>query len=135
LLKGGIVNFKTLAVITAILMFVLGVGYLFAGTLFLGRWQIQPTESVLLLGRRIGALNLGFSVGFFLARTAPVSVARTALCAGVAIGCSLLALLGVYEFSAGRAGAGILVSALVESLLAIGYIWILFTERRGTGAL
>jgi hypothetical protein len=123
-------SFKTLAVITAILMLVLGAGYLFAGTVFVGRWQIQPTESVLLFGRRIGALNLGFSVGFFLARNAPVSVARTALCAGVAIGCSLLAVLGVYEFSAGRAGGGILVSAIVESLLAIGYIWILFTEHR-----
>ena len=28
----------------------------------MGRWQIQPTESVLLLGRRMGALYLGLSV-------------------------------------------------------------------------
>jgi hypothetical protein len=127
-------NFKTLAVITAILMLVLGAGYLFAGTVFLGRWQIQPTESVLLVARRIGALYLSLSVGFFLARNAPVSVARTALSTGIAIGSLLLALLGVYEFSAGRAGAGILVSAIVESLIGIGYIWILVTERRDTAA-
>jgi hypothetical protein len=135
LAEGGIMNFKMLAVITSIIMFVLGAGYLFAGTVFVGRWQIQPTESVLLLARRIGAVYLSLSVGFFLARNAPVSVARTALSTAIAIGCLLLASLGVYEFSAGRAGAGILVSAVVESLLGIGYIWILVTQRKVAAAV
>jgi hypothetical protein len=39
-LKGGIMKFKTLAVITALIMFVLGARYLFAQTVFVGRWQI-----------------------------------------------------------------------------------------------
>ena len=90
-------SFRTIAVITAIVTLVLGAGYLFAGTLLVERWQIEPTESVLLFGRRIGALYLGLCVIFFLARSAPVSVARTALCTGTAAACSLLALLGVYE--------------------------------------
>jgi hypothetical protein len=80
----------------------------------------------------MGALYLGLSVMFFLARSAPVSVARTALSAGTVVACSLLALLGVYELSAGRVGPAILLSVVVEGLLALGYIWILFTERRGT---
>ena len=79
----------------------------------------------------MGALYLGLSVMFFLARSAPVSVARTALSAGTAVGCSLLALLGIYELSASRVGPAILPSVVVEALLALGYIWILFTERRG----
>jgi hypothetical protein len=119
-----------MAVITTIVTLMLGAGYLFAGTFLVGRWQIEPTDSVLLFGRRIGALYLGLSVMFFLAGSAPVSIARTALCTGTAVGCSLLALLGVYEFSAGRAGLAILVSAVVESLIALGYIWILVIERR-----
>lgn len=123
-------RFRTIAVITALVALVLGAGYLFAGRLLVGRWQIEPTESVLLFGRRIGALYLGLCVIFFLARSAPVSVARTALSTGTAVACSLLALLGVYEFSAGRAGPAILASAVVESLLALGYIRILVTERR-----
>lgn len=123
-------SFRTIAVITAIVTLVLGAGYLLAGTLLVGRWQIEPTESVLLFGRRIGALYLGLSVIFFLARSAPVSVARTALCSGTAVACSLLAFLGVYEFSAGHAGPAILASAVVEGLLALGYIWILVAERR-----
>jgi len=124
-------SFRTIAVITAIVTFVLAVGYLFFGALVLGRWQIEPTDSVLLLGRRMGALYFGLSVITFLARSAPVSVMRTALCTGATVVCSMLAILGVYEFSAGRAGSAILASVVLESLLALGYIWILFTDRRG----
>ena len=124
-------SFRAIAVITAIVTFVLGVGYLFVGALVVGRWQIEPTDSVLLLGRRMGALYLGLSVITFLARSTPVSVMRTALCTGAAVVCSLLAILGVYEFSAGRAGSAILVSVVLESLLALGYIWILITDRSG----
>ena len=108
----------------------LGLGYLFVGALVVGRWQIQPTDSVLLLGRRIGGLYLGLSVMLFLAGSAPVSVTRTTLSAGTAVALSLLALLGVYELTVGHAGPGILVSVVIESLLALGYIRILLTERR-----
>jgi hypothetical protein len=123
-------SYKTIALVTAIVTFVLGAGYLFAGALLVGRWQIEPTESVLLLGRRMGALYLGLSVIFFFARSAPVSAVRTALCAGAAVTCTLLALLGGYEFSAGRVGPAILASVVLESLLALGYVWILATGRK-----
>jgi len=123
-------RFRTLAIITAIVTLVLGAGYLFVGALLVGRWQIEPTASVLLLGRRMSALYLGLAVIFFLARSAPPSAARTALCAGTAVTCSLLALLGVYEFSVGHAGPGILVSVAVESLLALSYLRILVTDRK-----
>ena len=123
-------SFRTMAVITAIVALALGLGYLFVGAIVVGRWQIQSTESVLLLSRRIGAIYLGLSVMLFLARSAPVSVTRTALSAGAAVLLSLLALLGVYELTAGHAGPGILVSVVIESLLAFGYIRILLTERR-----
>jgi hypothetical protein len=122
-------SFKTIAVITAVVLLVLGVGYFVAGALLVGRWQIEPTVSVLLFGRRIGALYLGLSAMFFLARSAPVSVARTALSTGTAVVCSLLGLLGVYEFSAGHAGPAILASAALEFLLALGYIRVLIVDR------
>jgi len=125
-------NFKTIATITAVVAFALGVAYMFAGALLLGRWQIEPTESVLLLGRRMGCLYLGLSVIFLLARSTPESVARTALSTGAAATLSLLALLGVYELIAVHAGAGILGSVAIEAILAFGYIRILFAERRAT---
>lgn len=123
-------SFRTIAVITAIVALALGVGFLFFGTLVVGRWQIQPTDSVLLLGRRIGCLYLGLALMYFLGRSAPPSVARTALSAGTAAALSLLALFGVYELTAGHAGPGILASIAIESLIAFGYVRVLVTERR-----
>jgi hypothetical protein len=123
-------NFRTMAVITAIVTLLLGAAYLFAGALVVGRWQIEPSDGVLLLGRRMGAIYLGLSVMFFLARSVPVSVCRTALSVGAAVVCSLLALLGICEFAAGRAGAGILASVAIEALLALGYAWVLVADRR-----
>lgn len=123
-------SFRIIAVITSIVTFVLGAGYLFAGTLLIGRWQIEPTGSVLLLGRRIGALYLGLSVMYFLARSAPVCIARTALSAGTAVALSILVLLGVYELTAGHVGTGILASVVIEFLLALGYFRILYTDKR-----
>ncbi len=123
-------KFKTLSSITAVILFALGIGYIFFGALIVGRWEIAPTESVILLTRRIGSLYLGLAVVFFLARPAPVSVARTALSAGAAVVTSLLALFGVFEFAVGHAAKGILASAAIEFLLAVGYVHILFSERK-----
>ncbi len=123
-------SFKTLAVTTAIIAFLLGLGYLCFGAVIVGRWQIEPTESVLLLGRRLAALYMGLSVIFFLARSAPASPVRTGLSIGAAVALSSLALLGLYEFLSGHAGRGILASMAVESLLATGYIRILLTGRK-----
>ena len=125
-------SFKSIAIITAIITLLLGVGYLFFGSLVIGRWQLQPTESVLLLGRRLGAFYLGLSVILFLARSAPVSVIRTALSAGAVVILLLLVVLGIYEFLAGHAGSGILASVVIESLLAIGYIIVLLNDRKSS---
>jgi hypothetical protein len=128
------VSFRHLTVVAAIVAFALGIGYLFAGALVVGRWQIEPTSGVLLLGRRIGGLYLGLSVIFLLARSAPPSPARTAVSAGTAVGLLLLAILGVYEFTAGRAGRAILASAAVEGLLAAGFIRVLVADRRAAAS-
>lgn len=123
-------NFKNIAFVTSIIAFVLGIGYLFFGSFVIGRWQIEPTNSVLLLGRRIGILYLGLSVIFFLSKSLSVSKARTALSIGAALTLSLLAFLGIFEYSQGTVGAGILASVGIESLLSIGYIIIIVKERR-----
>ena len=123
-------KFKTIAMVTAVILFVLGLGYFFFAPIVVGRWQVLPTASVILLARRIGCLYLGLSVIFFLARSAPGSALRTALCAGTAVVTLLLAGTGVYELVAGHVGKGILISAAIEFLLALGYVWILLTEKK-----
>lgn len=123
-------RFKTTAVFIAVVTAVLGAGYLLAGGLLVGRWAIEPTESVLLFGRRIGATYLGLSVIFFLARSLGPSPGRTALCSGAVVTCSLLAILGIYEFTAGHAAMPILVSAALEAFLALAFLRILIGDHR-----
>lgn len=122
-------SFKTMAVVTAAVTLVLGVAYLVAGHLMVGRWQIEPTTGVLLLGRRMGALYIALAVMYFLARSTPASAARTALAAGAAVATGGLALLGIWERAVGHAGPFILGSVALETLLALGYLWILVTDR------
>jgi hypothetical protein len=126
-------SFRVVAIITAAVLFVLGLGYLFAGSLVVARWHIEPTDAVLLLGKRIGALYLGLSVMFFLARSVPISIARTALSAGAVVVCTLLSALGVYELLVGHSGPGILVSACIEALLAVAYASILCKDHKAAG--
>lgn len=128
-------TFRAIATITSVLLFLLGVGYLFAGATVVGRWDLQATEGVLLVARRIGAIYVGLSVLFFMAKNVSASPARTAMSAGGVAVLSLLVILGVYEFLGGRVGAGIFVSVGIESLLAIGYIIVLIADLRARGAI
>ncbi len=123
-------SFKTAAVVTALVAFVLGLAYLFAGAVVVGRWGLEPTGGVLLLGRRMGCLYLGLSAMYFLARSAPASAARTALAVGAATTLALLAVSGILEFAADHAGPGILVSAAIELLLGLAFVTSLFREKR-----
>lgn len=100
---------------------ILATGWLFFGPLLLRRWRIEPNVAALLLGRRIGAVYLGLSVIFFLARHAPPSELRSALSLGTITVCTLLAVLGMADFKSRRAGPAILVSVLVEVLLIGGF--------------
>ena len=123
-------KFKTMAIITGIALLALGLGYFFFGAVIVGRWQVEPTASVILLARRIGCLYLGLALVFFLARRAPISTARTALSAGAVAITFLLAGTGVYELSAGHVGNGILISAAIELLLGLGFIRVLLAEKK-----
>lgn len=125
-------NFKNIAIITAIITFLLGIGYLFFGSLVIGRWQIEPTDNVLLLGRRMGSFYLGLSVILFLSRSIPLSTARTALTIGAIVILSLLAFLSIYEFASNRVGAGIIVSAIIEVILGVGYILVFSKDRKAS---
>jgi len=124
-------SFKITATVAAVLTLCLALGYLFAGDFMTLRWQIEPTESVLLYGRRIGATFLGLSVIFFMARSIPNSVARRAMSSGAVVSCLLLAILGIYEFSAGRAAAPILFSVALEILIASAFAWHLIRDWKG----
>ena len=82
----------------------------------------------------MGAVYLGLALMFFLTRSASPSPARSALTLGAVVVLSLLAALGVYEFASGHAVRGILVSAAVEFVLALGFARTLTAARRAVAA-
>jgi len=120
-------KFTTAAVATSIVALLLGLGWLFAGGLVLKRWGLVANPLGLLLGRRLGAAYCGIALMLFLGRSAPPSELRSAVCIAMLVVLSLLAILGIIEFKAKRAGKGILVSVVIEVLLAAGFAAALFT--------
>jgi len=109
-------SFTIAAVATSIAGLLLGLGWLFAGSLVLKRWGLEANSLGLLVGRRLGAAYFGIAIMLFLGRSTPPSELRSAVSIGMLFALSLLAILGVLEFKAKRAGKGILVSVVLEVL-------------------
>jgi len=101
-------SFHRLSVFSSILFVVLAIILMFAPAQMLTSWGVELTTSVGLVARRIAALYTGLAVMFFMVRNAEHSTTRTALITGTITACSILALLGVYEFATGHATSGIL---------------------------
>lgn len=116
------IPFKTLAVTAALVCFALAVVWLVVPGLLPTIWGVEYSYPVGLLARRSAALFLGIGTMFLLARNARASQGRLALMSGFAVGCCALAALGVFEFIAGHAGAGIFSAILVEVALAVLFL-------------
>jgi len=114
-------SFTIAAVATSIAGLLLGLGWLFAGGLVLKRWGLEANPLGLLVGRRLGAAYFGIALMLFLGRSAAPSELRSAVCIAMLVALSLLAILGIVELKAKRAGKGILVSVVLEVLLAAGF--------------
>lgn len=122
-------TFKIMALATTIAGSILGLRFIFAGASVLKQWGIEATDGSLVICRRIGALYLGLALMFFLGRTAAPSDLRSAVCLGIGGAIALLACLGLFEFWAGRVSSGIVVPAIVETVLAAGFVWAWWAGR------
>ena len=114
-------NFRTLAVVTALLFFALALTWMFAPDLVLSSWGVEFSYPVELIGRRAAALYAGVGIMFFLARNAEPSAARSALVTGFMVICSVLAALGVFELVTGHVERGILVAVLIEVAFVLAF--------------
>lgn len=117
-----LLSFYRLSVFSSILFTVLSIILMFAPVMMLSAWGVELTDSVGLVTRRIAALYAGIAVMYFFARNAEHSATRTALIVGTITACLILAILGVYEFAAGHASNGILVSVLIEVVLVLAFL-------------
>lgn len=122
-------TFKIMAYVMTFAGGILGLRFVFVGVSVLKEWGIEATNGPLVICRRIGAIYLGLSLMFFLGRNAAPSELRSAVCLGIGGAIALLACLGLFERWAGRVSSGILVPAVVEAVLAAGFVWVWWRGR------
>ncbi|AGE26077.1 MULTISPECIES: hypothetical protein [Pseudomonas] len=115
-------SFRTLATATALLCFVLALVWGLRPDLLLGMWGVTSSDATGLVARRSAALFLGIGIMFYRARHAPPSDTRRAMTSGFAIGCLVLAVLGVCEWFSGNAGPGIFLAVATETVLGLAFI-------------
>lgn len=117
-------TFYRLAVSTSALFLLLAMIWMFAPVQLLSGWGVEFSTAVGLIGRRAAALYAGIAVMFFSARNAEPSSTRTALITGTITSCSILALLGIYEFATGHATSGILTAVFIEVALVLAFLYV-----------
>lgn len=115
-------SFRTLATATALLCFVLALVWGLRPDLQLGMWGVTSSDATGLVARRSAALFLAIGIMFYRARHAPPSDTRRAMTSGFAIGCLVLAVLGVCEWFSGNAGPGIFLAVATETVLGLAFI-------------
>ena len=118
-------NFTIVALATSVAGLILGLGWLFAGGLWFKRLALEASTAGLVIGRHLGAVYLGIALMLFLVRSAPPSEFRSSVCMAMVFALAMLALLGLFEFKAKRAGTGILFSVALEALLVAGFVSVL----------
>lgn len=117
-------SFYRLAVFTSALFLILAMIWMFAPVQLLSGWGVELSTAAGLVGRRAAALYAGIAVMFFMARNAAPSTTRTALIYGMITSCTILALLGVYEFATGHATSGILTAVFIEVALVLAFLYV-----------
>jgi len=122
-------NFRIMAMVTALAGTVLGARFIFSGASILKDWGLAAEAGSLVIARRLGALYLGLALMFFLGRDAGPSDLRSGLSLGVGVASALLAGLGLFELSAGRVTTGIIVPSVAELVLAAGFGWAWWAGR------
>jgi hypothetical protein len=122
-------SFREAAIAGSSICFALAAIWIGAPQFILWIWQIDGSQPALLMARRGGALFAGLAIMMLLARDAERSPARSAVAVGFSVSCAALAALGVYEFASGHAGVGMLAAAAVESVLALAFASVRYSDR------
>jgi hypothetical protein len=122
-------SFRRAAIAGSGICFALAALWLGAPQFILWVWQINGSDSTLLMARRGAALFMGFAVMLWLTRNAESSPTRHAIAVGFSVSCAALAALGMYDFVAGHAGIGILAAVTIEAMLALTFALVRHADR------
>jgi hypothetical protein len=121
-------DFRSLAILSALVFFSLAFTWMLAPDLLLSNWGVELSSSAGVVGRRGAALYAGMSVMFFSARNAEPSPARSALLGGAIVTCLILAVLGVFELATGHVEVGILTAVFIEIALVLAFLIVNFKD-------
>ncbi len=117
-------NFRNLAIFTALVYCTLAVIWAFAPNILLLTWGVDFSSSTGLVGRRGAALLAGLGIMLFQARVAEPSPARSAMVSGLIFANIALACLGIFELTTGHAQPGILSAVVAELALGASFIYV-----------
>jgi hypothetical protein len=121
-------EFRGIAILTALIFFALAFFWMFAPNLLLADWGLEFSTSIDVICRRMAALFVSLAVIFFSARNAEPSVVRSALIKGAVVLFALLAALGLFELKRGNVTYAILSGVFIEIMLLLAFIVVGYSQ-------
>ena len=119
---------KTFFLITAVLTMLLGIAWVLLPQTMLESWGAYSNEIGEYMGRRYGAMFFGYSIIFWLVRSAGPSPMRRAILAGGVVATSVMAVLSLVGVLGGVVGPLMYSTVAIEALLAAGFIYFYRTS-------
>lgn len=121
---------KALFVAATCLTVLLGVGWLLFPQAMLSSWGVAGEPLTVYMARRYGGLQFGYAAILWLSRSAAPSPAHTAILAGGAVVTVVMTVVSVVGALSGVVGPAIWGAVVVETLLAIAFVYFFATARR-----
>lgn len=115
-------KFSHLAILTAVLFFILATVWMFFPEQLLTQWGIEPTPGTDVISRRCAAFFAGIGGMCLFARNAEPSLARYALADGISTISIILAVLGIVEWREGHVNGQILFAVFIELFLGLAFL-------------
>jgi FtsH-binding integral membrane protein len=123
-------NYKTVSIMAAILMFSLFLCLLVAPWSIYWLFSVPGNATADLLSRRAAMLFMGLGVISYSGRNAPHSPLRQAVSFGFALIMAGLICTGIYEYLTGVAGPGIWIAILGEAFFFVLYSVAWLSNRK-----
>jgi len=121
-------NLKTFMIISAIVAFIFGLGFIVAPAASLKPYGASTDLTGLFLGRYLGASLIGLAFVIWLTRNAAPSDTRKGLLTGLFVTMVLGFVIALYDKFAGNGNALIWLNVAIYLLLAIGFGYFAFMK-------
>jgi hypothetical protein len=120
---------RALFSVAAVLVTLLGIGWLGFPQTMLGWWAVQGDSVAIYMARRYGGLLFGYAVILWLGRQAPPSPAKNAILAGGVVVTTVMTALSLLGVLTGTVGPAAWSAVVIEAVLAAGFSYYYATVR------